>query len=266
MSLSAINPAVLIPVRRGSTRFPNKPLVMIGDKPLISHCVRAACDADIGPVYVITDDELIRRAVKASFPTVDVIVADPPAATGTDRCAWATLTVDSIRRHNVIVNMQGDILTIDPPDLRAVLYPLTHRGMVMSTLSQAAPTFRPWDFLNDRHAVKVTRTSAGPAFWRTTADVLPGRRENANRVTAPALSHTHRHHIGVYAFPTRFLHQFASWLRSPTELALDLEQWRALDHDANIGVWDIAGRSHAINVPADLNRFNSPGDPVFFTG
>lgn len=277
MTLSAMNPCVVIPVRRGSTRFPDKPLVMIQGKPLIAHCVAAARRADIGSVFVVTDDELICDAVHQfqgnGGGQVTTILYKGPAATGTDRVAWAAREVPAVASHNVIINMQGDILRIDPDDLRAVLYPLTYRGILMSTLAQHWPGMRFWEFADSPHNVKVTRTPAGPAFWRTMEDDLPGRRAGYNKpfgaTGRPAT--VYRHHVGVYAFGARFLQLFASWDRSPTELALDLEQWRVLDHGWNIGVWDMEDRSIAINVPGDLHPFLPhppfPAPPLqFFTG
>ena len=113
------NPVVLVPARMASTRLPGKPLADIRGEPMIVHVWRRAMEADIGPVVVACAEREIADAVTAAGGTAMLTRADHPS--GSDRIFEALSRFDPEGRHDVVVNLQGDLPTLDPtPDPRGV--------------------------------------------------------------------------------------------------------------------------------------------------
>src|SRR5277367_6546397 len=103
------NPIVLIPARMNATRLPGKPLADIHGAPMIVHVWRRAAEADVGPVAVAADDPAIVAAIEAAGGRAILTRGDH--VSGTDRIAEAIATLDPERRHDVVVNVQGDLPT-----------------------------------------------------------------------------------------------------------------------------------------------------------
>src|SRR5271169_7253371 len=116
------NPIVLIPARMNSTRLPGKPLADIHGAPMIVHVWRRAMEADVGPVWVAADDPRIIAAVAAAGGRAVMTRADHPS--GSDRIFEALGQIDPEGRAKIVVNMQGDLPTIEPQSIRAALLPL----------------------------------------------------------------------------------------------------------------------------------------------
>ncbi|WP_284286428.1 cytidylyltransferase domain-containing protein, partial [Methylobacterium gregans] len=110
------DPLVLIPARLAATRLPNKPLADIAGAPMIVHVWRRAVEAGIGPVVVATDTDAIAEAVRAVGGVAVMTRADHPS--GSDRLAEALEQIDPAGHHDVVVNVQGDLPTIDPAAVR----------------------------------------------------------------------------------------------------------------------------------------------------
>ena len=113
------NPIVLIPARMNATRLPGKPLADIHGAPMIVHVWRRAVEADIGPVWVATDDRRVMEAVASAGGKAIMTRADHPS--GSDRIFEALGLVDADGAHDVVVNVQGDLPTIEPSIVRACL-------------------------------------------------------------------------------------------------------------------------------------------------
>src|SRR5690242_299115 len=113
---------ILIPARMASTRLPGKPLADIDGQPMIVHVLRRAVAANIGEAVVATDSEAVQAAVEKSGGRAVMTRSDH--VSGSDRIHEALTALDPERRIVTIVNVQGDLPTIDPADIRAALSPL----------------------------------------------------------------------------------------------------------------------------------------------
>src|SRR5260221_12518435 len=116
-----MTPLVVIPSRLAATRLPGKPLADIHGEPMIVHVWRRAVEAAIGPVVVACGDAEIADAIERAGGTA--ILTDPDPPTGSDRVHAARCRPTPERRHDIIVNVQGDLPTVEPAGGRAVLTP-----------------------------------------------------------------------------------------------------------------------------------------------
>ena len=117
---------ILIPARMASTRLPGKPLADIAGLPMIVHVLRRAQAANIGEAVVATDSEAVAAAVEKSGGRAIMTRADH--VSGSDRIYEALEALDPERRIGIVVNVQGDLPTVDPADIRAALGPLVRSG------------------------------------------------------------------------------------------------------------------------------------------
>ena len=125
------DPLVLIPARLAATRLPNKPLADIAGEPMIVHVWRRAMEAGIGPVAVATDAPEIAEAVTRAGGRAVMTRADH--ASGSDRIFEAVEKLDPEGRHDVVVNVQGDLPTVDPRAIAASITPLLDPQVDLAT-------------------------------------------------------------------------------------------------------------------------------------
>jgi 3-deoxy-manno-octulosonate cytidylyltransferase (CMP-KDO synthetase) len=229
---------VLIPARVAATRLPGKPLADIAGMPMIVQVMRRAAAADIGPVVVATDSEEIASAVAQHGGRAVITRPDHPS--GSDRIFEALGLVDPDGRAQTIVNVQGDLPTIDPETIRAAVPPLGNPAVDIATL--AAVIERPEDAANP-NIVKVVGTSVAPdrlhALYFT-------------RAQAPWGEGPHYHHIGLYAYRRAALERFVSLPPSPLERREKLEQLRALEAGMRIDVAIVDTVPLGVDTPGDL--------------
>jgi 3-deoxy-manno-octulosonate cytidylyltransferase (CMP-KDO synthetase) len=216
------DPLVLIPARLAATRLPNKPLADIAGEAMIVHVWRRAVEAGIGPVVVATDTAEIARTVEAAGGLAVMTRADHPS--GSDRLAEALEIVDPEGRHDVVVNVQGDLPTIDPAIIGAAVMPLADRTVDIVTL--CAPITDPHEADNP-NVVKLVGHAVGPGRLRALY---------FTRATAPHGDGPLYHHVGLYAFRREALRRFVSLPPSPLEKRERLEQLRALEDGMRIDV------------------------------
>ena len=212
---------VLIPARMAATRLPGKPLADIAGEPMIVHVLRRAQAARIGDVVVATDSEAVAAAVEKAGGRAVMTRADHPS--GSDRIFEALEAVDPDRAIEVVVNVQGDLPTIAPADIRAALAPLADAQVDIATL--AAEITDPAERTNP-HVVKVKGTPLAPGRLRATA---------FTRADAEGPG-PHYHHIGLYAYRRAALERFVKLRRRANEQREKLEQLRALDAGMRIDV------------------------------
>lgn len=224
------NPIVVVPARLGAGRLPGKPLLDIAGEPLIVHVWRRAVEAGIGPVVVAAADAEIIAAIERAGGRA--IATDPDLPTGSDRVAAAIAAIDPGRRHDVVLNLQGDLPIIAPATIAAALEPLADPSIDMATVAGAIAD----DALDDPHVVKVTVDQAGIAL-----DF--GRR----RPVRPALRH-----IGIYAFRRAVLERFASLPRGSRERDASLEQLRAMEHGMRIAVRVVGDAAPSVDTVGSL--------------
>jgi 3-deoxy-manno-octulosonate cytidylyltransferase (CMP-KDO synthetase) len=213
---------ILIPARMASTRLPGKPLADIAGEAMIVHVWRRAMEAKLGPVWIATDSGAIATTVEKAGGHAVLTRVDHPS--GTDRIHEALSEIDPERRAEVVVNMQGDLPTLEPGHLAACVAVLDDRDADIATL--AAEIKRPEE-RTDPNVVKVVGTPIAPARLRALY---------FTRATAPAGAGPLYHHIGLYAFRRTALDRFVALPPSPLEKRESLEQLRALEAGMRIDV------------------------------
>jgi 3-deoxy-manno-octulosonate cytidylyltransferase (CMP-KDO synthetase) len=242
---------VMIPARLASTRLPDKPLAEIGGVPMIVQVWRRACAAEVGPVVVACAEPAIAEAVSAHGG--QALLTDPDLPSGTDRIYQALCELDPERRFARVINLQGDLPTLEPAAICASLDPLAALGSDIGTLAVA--TDDPEDKANPSVVKAVIafdeqRSRLGRALYFT-------------RASAPTGAGPVYHHIGIYAYRRPALERFAALPPSPLERRERLEQLRALEAGMSIGVALVDTVPLGVDTPADLARarglFDAPG-------
>ncbi len=231
---------ILIPARLPSTRLPNKPLALIGNDPMIVHVWRRAVEAAIGPVVVACAEAAIKEAIEAAGGMA--VLTDPALPSGTDRIHAALGAIDAERRYERVVNLQGDMPTIDPACLAAVLEPLDALGVDIGTLANATDDAEERE---DPNTVKAVISFKGEGI---------GEALYFTRAPAPWGAGPVFHHIGIYAFTRAAIDRFASLPPSPLEQREKLEQLRGLENGMRIGVKLVAAMPFGVDTPADLEK------------
>lgn len=235
------NPVVIIPARLASSRLPGKPLADIGGAPMIVHVWRRAVAAAFGPVIVACGDAAIADAVEAAGGRA--VMTDPDLASGSDRVHAALGAVDPAGAHDAVINLQGDLPTIDPAAIAAVLDPLADEDVDIATLAAEITQARERD---DPNVVKAV------------AGLAPGARRGRalyfTRATAPSGDGPLYHHIGIYAFRRVALERFVALPEGVLERRERLEQLRALEAGMRIDLALVDTVPAGVDTPADLER------------
>lgn len=234
-----MNPIVLIPARMASTRLPGKPLADIAGKPMIVRVWEQAMKAGIGPVAVAAAEPEIVAAVVAAGGRA--VLTPPDLPSGTDRIFAALKSLDPAGRHDVIVNLQGDLPALDPAYVKAVADALP--GSDMATLAALI------DDPADRDNPNVPKPVVA---WD--ADGRRGRALYFTRATAPTGEGPLFFHIGIYAFARDALTRFVALPPSPLEKRERLEQLRALEAQMSIAVARVDSVPLSVDTPADLKK------------
>ena len=234
------DPLVLIPSRLAATRLPNKPLADIGGEPMIVHVWRRAVEAGIGPVAVATDAPEIAEAVARAGGQALMTRADH--ASGSDRIFEALEKLDPSGRHDVVVNVQGDLPTIDPAAVAASVSPLSDPEVDIATLVAA---IEQEEEKTNPSVVKMVGSPVAPGRFRT---------RYFTRATAPYGDGPLYHHIGLYAYRRRALRRFVGLRPSPLETRERLEQLRALEAGMRIDAIVVDDVPLGVDTPHDLDR------------
>jgi 3-deoxy-manno-octulosonate cytidylyltransferase (CMP-KDO synthetase) len=241
---------VIIPARYASTRLPGKPLLLIGDKPMLQHVYERALACGAASVVVATDDMRIADAV-AEFGG-EVCLTAAHHQSGTERLAETAQQLQ-LPDDAIVVNLQGDE-PLMPPELLhqvAVLLQGDH-GADMATLCTRIHTAAE---LFDPHVVKVISDRHGKALYFSRA-VIPWDRD-AFAVTTEELpaSAVHFRHLGIYAYRVGYLKSYVTLEPCELERMESLEQLRVLWHGGAIQVAE-ASRvpGPGVDTAADLQR------------
>jgi 3-deoxy-manno-octulosonate cytidylyltransferase (CMP-KDO synthetase) len=234
---------VLIPARMASTRLPGKPLADINGTPMIVHVWRRAVEAGVGRAVVATDEPAIVAAIEAAGGEAVMTRADH--LNGSARIHEALLTLGAAE--DVVVNLQGDIPTVEPATVRAALAPLADPAVDIATV--CAVIVRDEERTNP-NVVKVVGTPAGAA--PEAAAIL--RVLYFTRATAPWGEGPLYHHIGLYAFRRAALDRYVALPPSPLERRERLEQLRALEAGMRIDAAVVAAVPLGVDTPDDLAR------------
>lgn len=231
---------ILIPARLAATRLPGKPMADIHGWPMIVHVWRRAMEADLGPVIVAGDSADIIEAVKAAGGTAFLSRRDH--ASGTDRIAEALASFDPQGRFEIVINVQGDLPTLDPAALRSAVLPLADPAVDIATL--CAEIIRDEERDNP-NVVKLVGSALSERHLRALY---------FTRARAPWGEGPLYHHIGLYAFRRAALQRFITLVPSLLERREKLEQLRALEAGMRIDAIVVDGVPLGVDTPQDLER------------
>lgn len=231
---------VLVPSRMASTRLPNKPLAEIGGLPMVVQVWRRAMEAEVGPVAVAADSPLIVEAVEAAGGTA--VLTDPAHPSGSDRIFEALGRLDPRGEAEAIVNLQGDLPTIDPAIVRAALALLADPAVDIGTLGAV---IRRNEERTDPNVVKIVGSPVGPGRLRALY---------FTRATAPSGEGDLVHHIGLYVWRRAALARFVALPPSPLEQRERLEQLRALEAGMRIDAALVDDVPLGVDTQHDLDR------------
>lgn len=269
---------IVIPARMKATRLPGKPLAVIGDAPMIVQVMRRAMESGVGEVVVACDGEEIAAAVRAAGG--NAVVTDPDHPSGSDR-VWEVVvsrrsSVEScyegglappspqgrltpaasgsrealrttFASPEIIINLQGDVPTLEPRLLRELLLPLENPAVDIATL--VAPITRVEEH-DSPSVVKAVLSGIGGQG----SGVRVGRALYFTRCAAPYGEGPRYHHIGVYAYRRDALARFVALPPSPLELREKLEQLRALEAGMRIDAVVVDTVPLGVDTPEDLAR------------
>ncbi|ANM08622.1 MULTISPECIES: 3-deoxy-manno-octulosonate cytidylyltransferase [unclassified Rhizobium] len=229
---------VLIPARMASTRLPGKPLADICGLPMIVQVALRAKEAAIGRVVVAVDDARVFDAVSAAG--FEVVMTSSDHQSGSDRIFEALQKVDPAGKAKFIVNVQGDLPTIDPATVRAALRPLENEAVDIGTLTTEI------DNEADKTAPHIVKVVGSPVSDTRLRGLY------FTRATAPYGKGPLYHHIGLYAYRRAALERFVSLGPSTLERRESLEQLRALEAGMRIDAEIVDTVPLGVDTPADL--------------
>ncbi len=232
---------VVIPARLASVRLPNKPLADIHGEAMIVHVWRRARESDIGPVVVAAGEQEIVDAVAAAGG--QAVLTDPDHPSGSDRVWEAVRRFDPDEEYDIIINLQGDLPTMEPGQIRLTKELLDDGAVDISTL-----------------AAEITEDyeRREPSVVKAVISLAPGARQGRGlyftRVPAPSGEGPLYHHIGIYGFRRRALAEFVALPPGHLEQRERLEQLRALEAGMVIQVGLVDRVPFGVDTPADLDR------------
>lgn len=233
----------IIPARYASTRFPGKPLALLGGKPVIQHVYEKVA-AVLEAAYVATDDERIYDVVKAFGGQVVMTRTDHKS--GTDRIEEAIEKIGG--EWDVVVNVQGDEPFVSKSQLDTICHCFDDPTTQIATLGKP---FESMEAVQNPNSPKIVVDNMGFAMYFSRS-VIPyvRRKEKSSWLTHyPFLKH-----LGIYAYRKDVLRQITQLPQSSLEIAESLEQLRWLQNGFKIKVGTTDVETVGIDTPQDLER------------
>ncbi len=233
----------IIPARYASTRFPGKPLALLGGKPVIQHVYEKVA-AVLEAAYVATDDESIYDVVK-SFGG-QVVMTRTDHKSGTDRIEEAIEKIGG--EWDVVVNVQGDEPFVAKSQLDTICHCFDDPTTQIATLGKP---FESMEAVQNPNSPKIVVDNMGFAmyFSRSVIPYLRGKEMSSWLTHYPFLKH-----LGIYAYRKDVLHQVTQLPQSSLEIAESLEQLRWLQNGFKIKVGTTDVETVGIDTPQDLER------------
>lgn len=235
----------IIPARYASTRFPGKPLAMLGGHPVIEHVWRRVSSVFGDNVAVATDDDRIASCVRGFGGKA--VMTSPEHRSGTDRCREAAELLGVTQ--NIIINVQGDEPFIDTESLKSLAACFEKEDVDIATLARPLPPDTPYTAIADPALVKVVVSRHGRALYFSRSPIPYCRGVDTGQW---ARTTTYNAHIGVYAYRHEILRQIAELPQSALERAESLEQLRWLQDGYTIAVAYTHAQTIGIDTPEDL--------------
>lgn len=234
------SPLIIIPARFAATRLPGKPLADIAGKPMILHVWERAIAAGAGRVVVATDTVSILEVIEKAGG--QAVLTRPDHPSGSDRIHEAMQIVDPVGSHNIIINLQGDMPTLDSGLIHAVLAPLSNPGVDIATLvAEITDAHERTDPAVVKAVIALREEETGTALYFT-------------RAQAPYGQGPLYHHIGIYAYRREALERFVSLPPSPLELREKLEQLRALEAGMRLDIRVVNTVPLGVDTPETLEK------------
>ena len=238
-----MNFTAIIPARYASTRFPGKPLALLGNKPVIQHVYEQASSV-LSEVWVATDDDRIREAVEKFGGRIVMTRADHKS--GTDRIEEAAEKTGT--QADVIINIQGDEPFVQPSQIKTLMQLFDNADTQIGTLGKH---FENIEAVNNPNSPKIVTDKQGFAlyFSRSVIPYIRGAQDNEWLSHFPFLKH-----LGLYAYRREVLHKITQLPQSSLEIAESLEQLRWLENGYRIRVGLTDVETVGIDTPEDLQR------------
>ena len=231
----------MIPARMASTRLPNKPLADIHGLPMIVHVLRRAEEAKLGRVVIACAEAEIKAAVEKAGG--EAVLTDPNLPSGSDRILAALKTLDAKGEHDAVINVQGDLPTLDPKLIKTAFAlldnPATDIGTLGCIITKDAEKTNP----------NVVKAIAEIDFAKNERQ---GRALYFSRTTAPSGDGPLLHHIGLYTYKRAALEKFVASPPSALEKREKLEQLRALALGMRIDIAVVDTVPLGVDTPEDL--------------
>ena len=237
-----MNIIAIIPARYASTRFPAKPLALIGGISMIEHVYRAVAKANINQLIVATDDERIVQCVHGFGGTA--LLTSPFRHSGTDRCGEAADQL-ALSDDDIIINVQGDEPFIRKEEINLLIKLFDNEDVSIATLLKPFETFSDMDNPNK---VKVVCSKSGKALYFSRF-AIPYNRSDEE------YPHYYKH-VGIYGYRCKTLRQLIQLPPSPLEECEKLEQLRWLENNFSIHTAICHYESLAVDTPEDLIAAN----------
>lgn len=236
----------IIPARYASTRFPAKPLAILGGKPVIQRVYEQVAGI-VDDAYVATDDERIESAVKAFGGKV--VMTSTKHNSGTDRCYEALTKISG--QFDVVVNIQGDEPFIQPSQLEALKACFDDSQTQIATLVKPFTAEDSFEALQNINSPKVVLNKYHHAMYFSRS-IIPYQRNAEKNVWLE--NHVYYKHIGLYAYRSEVLKEITALPQSSLELAESLEQLRWLEngYKIKVGISDV--ETIGIDTPEDLAK------------
>lgn len=237
----------IIPARYASTRFPAKPLAILGGKPVIQR-VYEQVNGVLDEAVVATDDQRIYDAVVAFGGKV--VMTSTEHRSGTDRC-YEALTKIGADKYDVVVNIQGDEPFIQPQQLNALCECFNDSTVDIATLVKPFTVDDGYAALENVNSPKVVVNNKMEALYFSRS-IIPFMRGKDREEWLP--NQTYYKHIGLYAYRSDVLRQITSLPQGTLEKVESLEQLRWLENGYKIKVGISKIETIGIDTPEDLAR------------
>ncbi|MGN1376148.1 MAG: 3-deoxy-manno-octulosonate cytidylyltransferase [Prevotella sp.] len=236
----------IIPARYASTRFPGKPLAILGGKPVIQRVYEQVCKV-LENVYVATDDERISTAVEAFGGKV--IMTSPDHKSGTDRIEEAVSKIED--SFDVIINIQGDEPFIHESQIRTVCSCFDDPATMIATLARPFTSDADFSDIENPNSPKLVCDNNGFAMYFSRSIIPYIRGKKPSEWTS---QYGYLKHIGLYAYRRNVLSEITKLPQSTLEIAESLEQLRWLQNGYRIKVGLTDVETIGIDTPEDLSK------------
>jgi 3-deoxy-manno-octulosonate cytidylyltransferase (CMP-KDO synthetase) len=246
----------IIPARMASARLPNKPLADILGKPMILRVYEQAKKTNLGEVIVACDSKEIADIIDSVGGKA--IITDPNLPSGTDRIFAALQKISNNQEFDVIINLQGDLPTIDPQIIIETAQAILKANTDIATVASVIKNDQE---VNNPNIVKIALTQAIDILLSNNLEKnLDPKLRRAlyfSRSAIPYGAKQYYHHIGIYAYKHKALKEFVSLSPSALEKIENLEQLRALENQMSIAVKIVDYHPLSVDDAQDLEWVRS---------